>query len=50
VGDMPVDILMGRRAGVLTCGVSYGNSSREALLEAGADYLIDDFPSLINIL
>ncbi|MBP5522047.1 MAG: HAD family hydrolase [Bacteroidales bacterium] len=50
VGDMPVDILMGRRAGVLTCGVSYGNSSREALLEAGADYIIDDFPSLINIL
>ena len=50
VGDMPVDILMGRRAGVLTCGVSYGNSSREALLEAGADYIIDDFPSLIDIL
>lgn len=50
VGDMPVDIRMGRRAGVLTCGVSYGNSSREALLEAGADYIIDDFPSLINIL
>lgn len=46
VGDMPVDIQMGLRAGVRTCGVSYGNSSREALLAAGADYVIDGFREL----
>lgn len=46
VGDMPVDILMGVRAGVRTCGVSYGNSSREALLAAGADFVIDEFCEL----
>ena len=41
VGDMPVDILMGKRAGTMTCGVIYGNSSRKELEEAGADHIID---------
>lgn len=50
VGDMPVDILMGKGAGVRTCGVSYGNSNREALIQAGADYVIDDFRDLIPLL
>ncbi len=50
VGDMPVDILMGKRAGSLTCGVTYGNSTRDALLAAGADYVIDDFGSLLPLL
>ena len=50
VGDMPVDILMGRGAACLTCGVSYGNSTREELAEAGADYIIDDFAELTGIL
>ena len=50
VGDMPVDILMGKRAGALTCGVTYGNSTRDALLAAGADYMIDDFGSLLPLL
>lgn len=52
VGDMPVDILMGSRAGAHTCAVTYGNASREALVEAGADWLIDDLaelPSLLDI-
>ena len=49
VGDMPVDIQMGKSAGVRTCGVSFGNSGREALLRAGADYVIDDFSELIPI-
>ena len=43
VGDMPVDILMGERAGAFTCGVTYGNSTREALKEAGANHILDDF-------
>lgn len=37
VGDMPVDIEMGRAAGVRTCGVLWGNASREQLEASGAD-------------
>ena len=40
VGDTWYDIEMGRRAGVRTCGVTYGNGTREELLNAGADFLI----------
>ena len=47
VGDMPVDILMGRNAGVQTCGVTYGNATRDQLQAAGADFLIDDFAELL---
>lgn len=42
VGDMPFDILMGKNAGVYTCGVTYGVSGKNSLLEAGADWVIDD--------
>lgn len=48
VGDMPVDIAMGRGAGCRTVGVSYGNSSKEALVEAEASAVIDSFPELIR--
>ena len=41
---------MGMGAACLTCGVSYGNSTREELAEAGADYIIDDFAELTGIL
>ena len=47
VGDMPVDILMGKGAGCTTCCVTYGNATREELVEAGADYVIDDFSALL---
>ncbi len=50
VGDMPVDILMGLRAGCRTCGVSYGNSNREDLLAAGASAVVDRFADLPRIL
>ena len=50
VGDMPVDILMGKGAGTLTCGVTYGNSSREDLAASGADFIIDGIGSLIDVL
>lgn len=49
VGDTWYDIEMGRRAGVRTCGVTYGNGSREELMRAGADYLIDDFGELMKL-
>ena len=48
VGDMPVDILMGRNAHVRTCGVTYGNGTASDLLAAGADCLIDDFADLLH--
>ena len=50
VGDAVYDIEMGRRAGVKTCGVTYGNGTREELADAGADYLIDNFGELLSIL
>lgn len=50
VGDMPVDIAMGRGAQCRTAGVTYGNSSQMELTEAGADYIIDSFPQLLDII
>ena len=50
VGDMPVDIEMGLGAGAVTCGVTFGNSSREALAAAGANYVIDSFDKLLSII
>lgn len=47
VGDMTYDVDMGRNAGTLTCGVTYGNGTREEL--AHADYVIDDFAELLPI-
>ena len=49
VGDTAYDIEMGRRAGARTCGVTYGNGSRAELARAGADFLIDDFGELLDI-
>lgn len=50
VGDMDVDILMGKRAGAATCGVTYGNGSAAELKNAGADYVVSDFGELTEIL
>ena len=44
VGDTVFDI---KNAGTRTCGVTYGNGSRESLSEA--DWLIDDFSKLIEL-
>lgn len=49
VGDMPVDVLMGRRAGARTCAVTYGNATRAQLAEAGADFILDDFGLLPEV-
>jgi phosphoglycolate phosphatase len=48
VGDSPADILAGKAAGTATCGVSYGFRSREELLAAGADLVIDRFGELLQ--
>ncbi len=47
VGDMIYDVEMGKNAGTKTCGVTYGNGTREQL--ASADYVIDDFAELLDI-
>ncbi len=47
VGDMIYDVEMGKNAGTKTCGVTYGNGTREQLSKA--DYVIDDFAELLNI-
>ena len=50
VGDTIYDIVMGRRAGAHTCGVTYGNGTRQELQDAKADFLIDDFQEILTIL
>ena len=49
VGDMAVDVLMGANARTKTCGVTWGNGTREDLKEAGADFIIDRMEELIEI-
>ena len=40
VGDTEFDILMGRNADTHTCGVTYGNGSRESLEAAKAEWIV----------
>ena len=47
VGDTTFDVQMGKNAGTMTCGVTYGNGSRESLEDA--DWLIDDFCELLEL-
>jgi phosphoglycolate phosphatase len=49
VGDMSVDILMGVNAGTYTCGVTWGNGTKEELEEAGANFIINRIEDLIDI-
>ena len=49
VGDMAVDILMGANAGAKTCGVTWGNGSREELENAGATFIIDRMEEILEI-
>lgn len=48
VGDTIFDINMGKNAGTKTCGVTYGNGTRESM--ASADWLIDDFSRLLELI
>lgn len=49
VGDTVYDLLMGKSAGVPTCGVTYGNNDRNQLEEHNPTYLIDRFNALNEI-
>ena len=48
IGDSLVDIETGKRAGVRTCGVTYGHAGRESLESAQPDWIIDDLSELKN--
>ena len=50
IGDEPVDMLGGKRAGTRTIGLPQGFYSREELEEAGADSIITSLNALPSIL
>lgn len=50
VGDAPVDIMMGRGAGTLSCGVTYGNSFYEELDAVHPDFILTSFRRLTAML
>jgi len=46
IGDGDTDVEAGRRAGVVTCGVTYGLGKKEDLIAAKPDFLIDHLSEL----
>ena len=48
VGDGDTDIEAGKRAGVITCGVTYGLGNRDDLVAAKPDVLIDRLTALAD--
>ena len=48
VGDGDTDIEAGKRASVITCGVTYGLGNKKGLLAAKPDVLIDSLGELLN--
>lgn len=49
VGDMPVDVAMAHGSDVRAIAVTFGNATREELVESNADYIIDDFTKILEI-
>lgn len=51
IGDTPTDILVGKNAGVAkTVGVSHGFGSVDMLHAAGADHVVHDISSILDVL
>ena len=50
VGDMDIDIVAGKTAGIITCGVTYGIGEKEDIIKAKPDFIIDDIIDLKNII
>ena len=50
VGDMSIDILTGRNAGIRTCAVTYGFTPRAELERLQPDFIIDDILDLTAII
>ncbi|MFH1854253.1 MAG: HAD-IA family hydrolase [Candidatus Omnitrophota bacterium] len=49
IGDMDLDIMAGKNAGVYTCGVTYGIGKKEDIIKAQPDFIIDNISELNNI-
>ena len=49
VGDSPIDIETGSKAGVLTVGVAQGFCDRAELERAAPDHLVEGFPELLEL-
>jgi phosphoglycolate phosphatase len=49
VGDRHHDVEGAHEAGILSVGALFGYGSKAELLAAGADFLIEQFPDLLNI-
>jgi HAD superfamily hydrolase (TIGR01509 family) len=50
VGDTDNDIEAGKRAGIRTCGVTYGLLSKEMIQKHNPDFVIDSLPELLSLL
>lgn len=50
VGDHPLDIQTGKRAGTLTAGVATGNTSQADLFKCGADWTAANCEDLVELL
>ena len=50
VGDMDIDTITGKAAGIKTCGVTYGIGKKEDVLRANPDHIIDSIEELKNII
>ena len=51
IGDNAIDVETGKRAGVITCGVTYGLGDPNSLRDSKPNFLIDnlsDLKSLFN--
>jgi phosphoglycolate phosphatase len=46
VGDGDIDIEAGKRAGVVTCGVTYGLGQKQDIIAAAPDFIIDSLSEL----
>lgn len=49
VGDHPTDIIAGQKAGVITVGVLSGRTNKQAFIEVGADFIVDDIRGVLPI-
>lgn len=49
VGDSPIDVETGARAGVATVGVAQGFSPREELAASGPDEMVENFSQLLEL-
>ena len=50
VGDTELDILCGKNAGAITCGVTYGYRTKENLKDNNPDYLVNNFSEIKSLM